>query len=251
MNSVYFVPTALQQNVGLPRFQALVIGGCIQVMFVIGSFYPVFFTDRVGRRKPMMWGSFGLAISMMLIAVLLSFRGTSVQKQTSSAAIAFFFTYMLIFGASVNCIPWVYVPEILPLHARAKGTAIGISSNWIWNFFIVLISPIILNRLNWKAYLIFMCTNAAFVPLVYFCYPETSLLSLEEIDYIFSDTNSIKEEIQLSKDMRKRKLESGDRRSTLLPGAPDSRRETLVGNESSESKVVNEKDIRTHHDEGV
>lgn len=26
----------------------------------------------------------------------------------------------------------VYVPEILPLHARAKGTAIGISSNWLW-----------------------------------------------------------------------------------------------------------------------
>jgi hypothetical protein len=41
---------------------------------------------------------------------------------------------MLIFGASVNCIPWCYVPEILPLHARAKGTAIGISSNWLWVF---------------------------------------------------------------------------------------------------------------------
>ena len=30
-----------------------------------------------------------------------------------------------------------------------------------------------------------MCTNAAFVPLVYFCYPETSNLTLEEIDYLF------------------------------------------------------------------
>lgn len=30
----------------------------------------------------------------------------------------------------------VYVPEILPLHARAKGTAIGISSNWLWVSFI-------------------------------------------------------------------------------------------------------------------
>lgn len=46
-----------------------------------------------------MWGSFGLAISMMLIAVLLSFttaRGYSQQlnKATSSASVAFFFTYV-------------------------------------------------------------------------------------------------------------------------------------------------------------
>ena len=43
---------------------------------------------------------------------------------------------MLSFGATMNCIPWVYVPEILPLHVRAKGTAVGISANWLWNFFV-------------------------------------------------------------------------------------------------------------------
>jgi len=47
----------------------------------------------------MMWGSLGLAISMMLIAVLLSFtpeRGysDSVKTATSSAAVTFFFTYV-------------------------------------------------------------------------------------------------------------------------------------------------------------
>jgi hypothetical protein len=46
-----------------------------------------------------MWGSLGLAISMMLIAVLLSFtpaRGYSdkLNKATSSASVAFFFTYV-------------------------------------------------------------------------------------------------------------------------------------------------------------
>lgn len=46
-----------------------------------------------------MWGSFGLAISMMLIAVLLSFttaRGYSEQLEyaTSSASVTFFFTYV-------------------------------------------------------------------------------------------------------------------------------------------------------------
>lgn len=91
----------------------------------------------------------------------------------------------LIFGATANCIPWVYVPEILPLHVRAKGTAVGISSNWLWNFFVVMVTPTLLTHLRWKGYLIFMCLNFAFVPLVYFCYPETSNLTLEEIDWLF------------------------------------------------------------------
>ncbi|EMC91538.1 hypothetical protein BAUCODRAFT_97668 [Baudoinia panamericana UAMH 10762] len=187
---VYYVPTALRDNVHLTGILPQVIGGCVQTMFFFGSLVPTFYLDQMGRRRPMMWGSLGLAISMMLIAVLLSFntqRGYSeqMQKATSSASVAFFFTYMFIFGASANCIPWVYVPEILPLHARAKGTAVGISANWLWNFVIVMITPTILGKLNWQAYFIFMATNLAFIPLVYFFYPETSNLTLEEVDDLF------------------------------------------------------------------
>ncbi|KAF4264532.1 hypothetical protein KXX35_008421 [Aspergillus fumigatus] len=197
----YFIPTVLNSNVGLSKNLSLIIGGCVQIMFVIGSFFPTFFVDRVGRRVPMMWGSFGLGLCMMMVSILLSFKGKANEHATSSASVAFFFLYMLIFGASVNCIPWVYVPEILPLHARAKGTAVGISSNWIWNFFVVMITPIIINRLQWKAYLIFMCTNFAFVPLVYFCYPETANLTLEEIDYLF--TNPQKTAVKISNELHK------------------------------------------------
>lgn len=134
------------------------------MMFMFGSLIPSFFLDQMGRRKTMFWGCGGLGVSMMMIAVLLSFQGTSVATSTASASVAFFFTYMFIFGASVNCVPWVYVPEILPLEARAKGTAVGISSNWLWNFTIVTITPIVINRLQWKAYLIFMATNVCASP---------------------------------------------------------------------------------------
>ncbi|KAF2149026.1 putative Myo-inositol transporter 1 [Myriangium duriaei CBS 260.36] len=191
---VYFVPTALEQNVQLSRNLSLVIGGCVQTMFFFGSLIPTFFLDRLGRRRPMMWGSLGLAISMMMISVLLSFTYVgnytqSIKHGTASASVAFFFTYMFIFGATANCVPWVYVPEILPLHARAKGTAVGISSNWLWNFVVVMITPTIIDSLQWKAYLIFMCTNLAFIPLVYYCYPETSNLTLEEVDYLFTSAS--------------------------------------------------------------
>lgn len=39
---------------------------------------------------------------------------------------------MLIFGATVNVVPWVYGPEILPLEARTRGIAISVSAHWLW-----------------------------------------------------------------------------------------------------------------------
>ncbi|KAL4992052.1 general substrate transporter [Aspergillus falconensis] len=214
---VYFIPTVLHDNVGLSRNLSMIIGGCVQIMFVLGSFFPTFFVDKVGRRAPMMWGSFTLGVCMMMVSILLSFKDKENEHTTSSASVAFFFVYMFAFGASVNCIPWVYVPEILPLHARAKGTAVGISSNWIWNFFVVMITPVIINRLQWKAYLIFMCTNFAFVPLVYFCYPETANFTLEEIDYLF--TNREKGAVKLSKELHRERTKFGHvRRLTAEEG---------------------------------
>jgi hypothetical protein len=120
---------------------------------------------------------------MMMLAVLLSFG----KRSTSIGATAFFFLFMFVFGVTINAVPWVYGPEILPLVARTRGTAISVSSHWVWNFFILMITPTLVSRLEWKMYLIFMATNFSFVPIVYFFYPETSNISLEQIDKLFID----------------------------------------------------------------
>ncbi|KAL4945443.1 hypothetical protein BDV06DRAFT_219276 [Aspergillus oleicola] len=182
---VSYVTEVLEVNVGLDPKTSLLLGGVIQIMFVIGSFYPTFYSDRLGRKKPMIWGSFGLFICMLMISILLSFKGTAQEKPAGSASVAFFFLFMLIFGASTNCVPWVYGPELLPMHARTKGNAIGISANWLWNFFVAMIGPTLITDLEWKGYLIFMCFNLSFLPMLYFFYPETANLSLEEIDSLF------------------------------------------------------------------
>ncbi|KAG7059649.1 hexose carrier protein [Colletotrichum scovillei] len=171
---VYYIPSVLVQNVGMTPHMAQIIGGCVQMMFMFGSILPALALDRMGRRKTMMWGT----------------------------SVAFFFLYNLIFGMGMNCVPWVVVPEILPLHARTRGTAVGISSNWLWNFFVVMITPVIINRLQWKAYLIFVVTNFLSVPIIYFFYPETSNFRLEDIDDFFtSGGNPVKIAKEMSKAM--------------------------------------------------
>ncbi|KAK3684562.1 hypothetical protein LTR37_020165 [Vermiconidia calcicola] len=178
---VYYMPTVLVSNVGVERNTALLVAGFVQLMFVIGNTVPALALDRMGRKYTMFWGCAALSVCMMLIAVLLSFG----EKNTSSAAITFFFLYMLIFGGTINVVPWVYGPEILPLEARTRGTAISVSAHWLWNFFIVMVSPVLIDGIGWQTYLIFMCLLISFCPIIYFYYPETSNLGLEEIDQIF------------------------------------------------------------------
>ena len=206
---VYYIPTVLVKSVGMSPKLAQILGGCINTMFIIGSIGPTLALDRMGRRKTMMLGSFGLGLCMMFITALLSQAPEGVKSARASAfgaaSVAFFFLYMLIFGGTANCVPWVYVAEIVPLAARTRGAAIGVSSNWLWNFTIVMITPVILERLKWKAYLIFVITNMLFVPLVYFFYPETSNIQLEDIDKIFTaGGNPVSVARDMAKQMKKK-----------------------------------------------
>ncbi|RLV88064.1 Sugar transporter STL1 [Meyerozyma sp. JA9] len=188
----YYITTVLINNVGLERNLAMILAGCTVICFTVGSLVPSFFSDSLGRRLPLVYGYFGCGVCMLLISILLSFQDNSrLKESTGSAAVAFFFLFQIIFGATGNCIPWVVVPEILPLHARAKGTAIGISANWLWNFFVVEITPTIITNIKWRSYLIFTVTNLAFSIMVYLFYPETKKLTLESIDKLFSENNTM------------------------------------------------------------
>lgn len=78
-----------------------------------------------------------------------------------------------------------------------------------------MITPVIINRLQWKAYLIFMCTNLAFIPLVYFCYPETAKLTLEEIDLLYTQpgvpARKVAKQLQRERLQQRQQQEQGDK----------------------------------------
>lgn len=68
---------------------------------------------------------------------------------------------------------------------RTKGAALGAATNWIFNFMVVEITPIGIQNLGWKFYIIWTVLNAAIVPIVYVFYPETSGRTLEDMDDYF------------------------------------------------------------------
>lgn len=188
----YYISTVLL-SVGLSQNLALILGGVNVICFTVGSLFPAIFADKYGRRLPMVYGYVGCFICFLMVSVLLNFPE---NDQITYAAVAFFFIFQLVFGASANCFPWVIVPELLPLQARSKGTAIGISANWLWNFVVVEITPSLIDA-GVKAgkpglsYIPFAVTNFFIIFQFYFFYPETKNMTLEKIDELYSENRTV------------------------------------------------------------
>ena len=83
--------------------------------------------------------------------------------------------------------PWLLGAEIFPLRARAKGMALSTVSNWMSNFIIAFITPPLFDAISGGYYFILLgfCVTSGIV--VYFVYPETAHVTLEQLSQVFGD----------------------------------------------------------------
>ncbi|KAI1340778.1 general substrate transporter [Xylariaceae sp. FL0016] len=182
---IYYFPILFQTSLGTSHNLALLLGGINMVIYSIFATTSWFAVERVGRRKLFLIGTVGQCLSMVLTFGALIPNTPAAAK---GAAVGLF-TYIAFFGATWLPLPWLYPAEVNPLKTRAKANATSTVSNWIWNFFIVMITPVLIDNTGpsgWGTYLFFAILNATFFPIIYFLYPETAGRTLEEIDVIFA-----------------------------------------------------------------
>lgn len=179
---IYFFPLLFEDSIGQTHNMSLLLGGVNMVVYSIFATVSWFIIERVGRRKLFLVGTAGQCLSMVLVFACLIPGTPSAAK---GAAVGLF-TYIAFFGATWLPLPWLYPAEVNPLKTRAKANAVSTCSNWLFNFTVVMITPVMLDKISWATYLVFAAINAGFFPIIYFFYPETKKRSLEEIDIIFA-----------------------------------------------------------------
>jgi MFS family permease len=91
------------------------------------------------------------------------------------------------FGYDIALTPLVvsYPIEIWPYKLRAKGLAISQMTSLAMVFFNTFVNPIALEAIDWKYYFVFLAVLIAMVVSVWFWYPETRGLTLENVAWIF------------------------------------------------------------------
>ncbi|MCJ1276726.1 hypothetical protein MMC21_004533 [Puttea exsequens] len=203
----YYIPTILQGQVGLSDFLSRLIAACNGTEYFAASWIAVFTIERFGRRSLMLFGALGQSISMAVLAITQSIGST----KAGIGSTVFLFVFNSVFAVGWLGMTWLYPAEIVPLRIRAPANAISTSGNWIWNFMVVMITPVAFSSIGYKTYIIFAVINGALIfPVVYFFYPETAHRSLEEMDIIFRKSHSIFDTVSVAKHEPRRYGDHGE-----------------------------------------
>ncbi|KAF8167791.1 hypothetical protein B0H34DRAFT_683053 [Crassisporium funariophilum] len=197
----YYAPRVFEEAGWIGR-QAILMTGINSVIYVFSTIPTWYLVDHWGRRAILLSG----AVVMSAALVATGWWMYIDVPQTANAVVLCVIIFNAGFGYSWGPIPWLYPPEIMPLHVRAKGVSLSTATNWAFNFLVGEMTPYLQDIIGWRLYPMhgFFCI-CSFI-LVYFLYPETKGVPLEEMDAVFGE------------DEREEQLENESEVSSLVQG---------------------------------
>ncbi|KAK7468783.1 hypothetical protein VKT23_003284 [Stygiomarasmius scandens] len=211
----YYAPRVFEEAGWIGR-DAILMTGINSIIYVLSTIPPWYLVDRWGRRAILLSGAAIMAVSLGATGWWMYVDVPS----TPNAVVICVIIYNAAFGYSWGPIPWLYPPEIMPLTIRAKGVSLSTSTNWAFNFLVGEATPPLQEIIEWRLYPMhgFFCV-CSFV-LVYFLYPETKGVPLEEMDAVFGEDERQERE-ENEEDETESEVES-ERTSLLSGSAPGS-----------------------------
>ncbi|KAJ6015965.1 hypothetical protein N7540_010556 [Penicillium herquei] len=171
MAMVYLSPVLKSVGITEPS-KILAINAGLAAWNLIISEVSGLYADKIGRRP------------MFLIS-------TAGKSSLGVAAIPFLFLFFGFYDFAWSTMNYSYVAEIMPFGLRAKGLAIYLCVQQIGNAFNQFVNPIALDAISWKYYGVYIGVDVVLLIFIYFFFPETKKLSIEEVAMVF-DYDDIK-----------------------------------------------------------
>lgn len=182
----YLNPLLTSAGMSSDRQQMLVAGG-ITIFNVFAAYFSSLVVERFGRRKIFLWNLVGLFISYLAFVVL---SGVNTETHFQNPALAkgiltvIFFTY-LFYDIGFLGMLLVYITEITPFALRSGGIMVYMISANFWVIFNSFITPVAMDAIGWRFYIVYVCTLVFCFVFIFFLFPETKGYYLEEVALIF------------------------------------------------------------------
>ncbi|VDB99738.1 unnamed protein product [Peniophora sp. CBMAI 1063] len=232
INVISYYAPAVFESAGWVGRQAILMAGINAIIYLLATVPTWILVDRWGRRTILLSGAVIMGISLTATGWFMYID----IPQTPNAVVICVIIYNAFFGYSWGPIPWLYPPEILPLTVRAKGVSLSTATNWAFNFLVGEGTPLLQDVIGWRLYPMhgFFCA-CSFV-LVYFLYPETRGVPLEEMDAVFGEDEREEREENEEEDERA-SLMSGSRSGSVSSRSSHASRKSLQAGAASQGWV--------------
>ena len=142
INLITYYAAKIYSDLDLSPFLSRLLAALNGTEYFLASWPAVFLVERVGRRKLMLFGAAGQAVTMAILAGVNS-KGDDPTEPNRKAyqitGIVFLFVFNTFFAVGWLGMTWLYPAEITPLRTRAPANALSTSSNWIFNFMVSIV----------------------------------------------------------------------------------------------------------------
>ncbi|MGQ4572712.1 sugar porter family MFS transporter [Leuconostoc pseudomesenteroides] len=139
---LYYAPTIFT-DIGFGVSAALMAHIGIGIFNVIVTWVAVMIMDKIDRKKMLIYGAWGMGISLILMSVGMQLSGTG--KFGSYLAAIALTIYIAFFSATWGPVMWVMIGESFPLNIRGLGNSFGAVVNWTANTIVSLTFPPLLS----------------------------------------------------------------------------------------------------------
>ena len=186
INVIFYYGEVLWQSIGYTEAASLGFNILTGVLAVISCIIASNLVDRVGRKPLLLVGSVGMAVTLAIVAVVLSTGTMGADGKLSLAytpgmiAVISVYAYSIFFNLSWGPVVWVMLGEMFPNQVRGSALAVSGLSQWVANFAITVTFPILLSAIGLTgAYCVYAFFAAVSVPFVAKLVQETKGVELE------------------------------------------------------------------------
>ncbi|KAL3496582.1 general substrate transporter [Aspergillus germanicus] len=183
----YYLPLILD-TVGIEDSdRQTLINGILQIYNWFVAIGGSLLVDRVGRRRLWLFAVGGMLMSFIIwttCSALYAERGSN-NEGLAIGVLVLIFVFQFHYSVGVTPLCLSYPVEILPFHSRQKVMGLNYIGNSLGNLFNSLVSPIALDNIGWRYYLVYVVILLQFFVVVYLFFPETKGYTLEQVSDLF------------------------------------------------------------------
>ena len=186
VSAIQYYSVSIFEQIGIPADETLKYQIINSFIALLAQALCIAFIDKFGRRWTLIWGNLGNCATFIIATALLAKFPPSVDAPGAHwGFIVMTWTYNFSFSATCGPLSWIIPAEIFDTHTRSKGVSIATMTSFAFNTMIGQVTPIALEAIGWKFYLVFVICN--FVNAVFFWafLPETKKVPLEEMNELF------------------------------------------------------------------